>query len=345
MWRAENVFKPLCGVHCTVIDNELLALLSAMSPLEQKWLIRIVLRRVAIGLGGNTVLAALHPDAVAVYARTTHLSQVCRQLQVDPSTSATDNDRTSTANAVTVQPGQPLLPMLCDRVRIAHLERLLADHAFFVETKLDGERFQVHRLADDTFRYYSRRGHDYSEHFNRTLTGALLRASAFLRRPGRDCILDGEMMVWDSAAQSYRHKAEQAADVKALHDGGRLLAVFVAYDVLWLDGQCLTGKPYAERRRVLRDVVRADGREQLRRSEPERIRDAGHVLECVNRAIDGREEGVVLKREDAAYVAGSRKAGWYKVKPDVSSFNGFFLVVGRKGVYAVICFLHLFLYI
>lgn len=131
-------------------------------------------------------------------------------------------------------------------------------------------------------------------------------------------------MVWDSARRRYRTKAEHGDDVKALRrDHNTLRPAFVVYDVLWLNGQLLTEKPYAERVRVLRGLFAGIGsgvgvEGVLMRGEPEPIRDGAHVVECLNRALDGREEGVVLKREDARYVCGSRTAGWCKVKPDVS---------------------------
>lgn len=140
-----------------MIDNELFALFVAMSALEQKWLIRIVLRRVAVGLGGRTVLGALDPAANDVYARTTHLSHVCAHLQ------RTANPPAATAMAVAVagvaaavgaaeqpplevhvRPGQPFQPQLCDRVRMRTLDQMLSGPwQYYAETKLDGERFQV----------------------------------------------------------------------------------------------------------------------------------------------------------------------------------------------------------
>lgn len=292
--------------------------------MEQKWLVRIVLRRVAVGLGARTILAALHPAANDVYARTTHLSLVCAALQQpttgDPDhlpTVATSSDTDITA----IRPGRPFQPMLCARVRMSALDALIAGHAHCAETKYDGERFQIHRLSDGTFRYYSRRGHDYTAHFDRSLSADLLRTRSALFRSATDAIVDGEMMVWDRQRGGYRTKAEHGDDVKALRpEQSQLLRpAFVAYDVLWLNGQCLVRMPYGERQRVLRDLVdvHAD-RGVLSRSEPVRVRDAEHVVRCVNEALDAREEGVVLKREDGAYVAGARTAGWCKVKPDVS---------------------------
>lgn len=336
-----------CIYFSTVIDDELLVLFASLSALELKWLVRIILRRVTIGLGARTILKALHPHANDIYARSTHLSLVCRfiaqpqpQKQL-PSSDANDanNDAAAGLQLISIQPGRPFRPMLCEAVRCTTLEALLAAHAHVIETKLDGERFQLHWLAARAeFRYYSRRGHDYTAAFghnaedrNGSLSAALVQFVPHFRETrdssrAADCILDGEMMVWDCAARRYRTKGEPGAgDVKALRRDNQLQLrpVFVAFDVLWWADACLTEKPWAERQRVLRELIpqTAYGMAEaavLRRAEAERVRDVEHVVECVNRALDAREEGVVLKREDGRYVAGARTAGWCKVKADVS---------------------------
>lgn len=42
-----------------------------------------------------------------------------------------------------------------------------------------------------------------------------------------------------------------------------------------------------------------------------------HILECLNKAFDEKEEGVVIKEGGSVYAPGKRNAGWLKIKPDV----------------------------
>ena len=42
------------------------------------------------------------------------------------------------------------------------------------------------------------------------------------------------------------------------------------------------------------------------------------VALALNEAIEGEEEGVVLKDPSSPYVPNARKGGWLKIKPDVS---------------------------
>lgn len=77
-------------------------------------------------------------------------------------------------------------------------------------------------------------------------------------------------------------------------------------------------KPYAERIRLLHTLVRQE-KGTLMLCERIKIRDSGHFLECLNKAFDANEEGVVIKQAGSKYQPGQReKGGWFKMKPDVS---------------------------
>lgn len=43
-----------------------------------------------------------------------------------------------------------------------------------------------------------------------------------------------------------------------------------------------------------------------------------HIIECLNKAFDQKEEGVVIKESNSVYAPGKRIASWIKIKPDVS---------------------------
>lgn len=53
---------------------------------------------------------------------------------------------------------------------------------------------------------------------------------------------------------------------------------------------------------------------------------SNHILECLNNAIDNREEGVVIKRAESHYSPGQRNAGWFKIKPDVIEKLFFYII-------------------
>jgi DNA ligase-4 len=66
------------------------------------------------------------------------------------------------------------------------------------------------------------------------------------------------------------------------------------------------------------------------------------VADALNEAIDGREEGIMVKRPDSIYKPNTRKGGWFKIKPeyvgglmdelDVCIIGGYFGVGRRAGM-------------
>ena len=59
------------------VKHSLLHLLRNTSALEQKWLIRMILKDMKLGLSENSILYAFHPDARDLYDVTNSLEKVC----------------------------------------------------------------------------------------------------------------------------------------------------------------------------------------------------------------------------------------------------------------------------
>ncbi|XP_050080411.1 DNA ligase 4-like [Anopheles maculipalpis] len=295
--------------------DELVTLIERGSPLDQRWLVRIVLKKMQLGVSNRHILRLYHPDAPTLYDGSSDLKQLVGLIET----------KESGAIKTFGDDGGPVLlthfirPMLCQRVELRQVGELLRRDTYWCETKMDGERFQMH-WDGISFRYYSRNGHDYSDAFGRTadqVGGTLTPMLATLLAPStRNVILDGEMMVFDRRDLRFRDKCD-GTDVKALRTGtANLRPCFCVYDLLYHNGRTLTGVPYAERAHLLRHTIR----EQfgfLQHCRRERVRDAEHLIELINTAIDAQQEGVVLKREDARYQPNRRAGtGWYKIKPD-----------------------------
>lgn len=99
----------------------------------------------------------------------------------------------------------------------------------------------------------------------------------------------------------------------------KLIPCYCIYDLLFFNGVSLVNKPYVERIRLLGTLINQQ-RGALMLCERIKLRDSDHFLECLNKAFDSNEEGVVIKQQASKYRPGQReKGGWFKMKPDVSS--------------------------
>ncbi|KAH7960734.1 hypothetical protein HPB49_022607 [Dermacentor silvarum] len=121
--------------------DALCTLLRRTSAAEQKWLVRMILKEMKMGMSEGSILSCYHPDAQDVFDNSSSLSKICRELK----------DPKIRQHVVQVTLFNAVRPMLAERAEPRSVERLLNHEPFFAETKFDGERLQVHK-DDSEFR-------------------------------------------------------------------------------------------------------------------------------------------------------------------------------------------------
>lgn len=105
---------------------------------------------------------------------------------------------------------------------------------------------------------------------------------------------------------------------------------FCIYDLIYLDGESLINKPYAERIRKLQTII-IEKKGALILCHRTKVNNAQHFIDCLNKAFESNEEGVVIKQADSKYHPGQReKGGWFKMKPDVSEKCAFHFNISTK---------------
>jgi bifunctional non-homologous end joining protein LigD len=123
----------------------------------------------------------------------------------------------------------------------------------------------------------------------------------------RSCVLDGELVAGAGRPWDFYLGAPRLARRGDRLAGARRLT-FVAFDVLWLDDGPMTGLPYAERRRLLKDLDVTGPAWATVGSFDEPV---DKVMEaCASLGL----EGMVAKRTTSHYRPGVRSDDWLKVK-------------------------------
>ena len=125
-------------------------------------------------------------------------------------------------------------------------------------------------------------------------------------------VLDGEIVAFGEDGRPSFGTLQQRMHV-ASRDVARRLAkdtpvTYVIFDLLWLDGHSLMGRPYAERRARLAELGLSGESWQT----PEHVVGNGPAL--LRASVEQRLEGIVAKRLDSAYVPGRRPGSWIKIK-------------------------------
>lgn len=162
------------------------------------------------------------------------------------------------------------------------------------EMKYDGYRVLI-AVGSGQARAYTRSGLDWSEKF-----GGLVEAAA--RLDVRSALIDGEAVVMQADGKSSFQALQGALK------GAPGTIDYMAFDLLELDGEDLTGLPLTERKEKLRAIIREDDA-RLRYSE----HIVGNGEKLLHNFCDAGLEGVISKLASAKYV-GSRSGGWLKTK-------------------------------
>ncbi|HXX54706.1 MAG TPA: ATP-dependent DNA ligase [Methanoregula sp.] len=279
-------------------------LFSNAEPLEGRYLARIMMEELRIGVGEGSVRDAIakafgvDPKLVehAMQAKN-DLGEVARLAKAGPD-ALTD---------VRITLFHPVRMMLAQQGTIAEM---LQEHgAIAAEFKYDGSRFQFHKQGTKT-KIYSRRLED--------VTGALPDVvEKLLGATDHDVILDGEViaiqdgrpMPFQSVLRRFRRRHDVAEAQEAIE------MVPNVFDILYLDGETLIDLPFAERRKRLTGVVKKYLAPQVTSDSQQEIEKTYHE------ALEAGHEGIMLKVPDSPYTPGQRGKNWIKIKPEVDTLD------------------------
>ncbi len=292
----------------------LAGLLGQATPLEARYLLRLVTKGLRLGIGTPTILDALaqvyaggraaRPVLERAYNICCDLGRVASVL-VEGGVGAVEQIR--------VRPGNPVRVMLAQRLSDAAeiLARLGGRCA--AEYKYDGVRVQAHRTADGAIELYTRRLERVSSQFPdvvETLAAGL---------GPREAIVEGEVVAYDAAAGELRPFGEVMFRRRKHGIDQAVLDVPVAlfcFELLYADGQDLTMLSYPQRRAALASAVTVSDRLRLTTATDV---DTPAALDAVfEQAVADGAEGLVCKSAgpDASYQAGARGWLWIKLKRD-----------------------------
>jgi DNA ligase-1 len=284
----------------------LFGLFTRTDSLSARYLARLVLSEMRIGVGEGTVR-----DGIAS-AFDVPVEAVERALQVTNdygavAVRARDEGTTGLDDAELVV-GRPVQAMLAQTGTAA--DAVEAWGSVAVETKFDGARVQVHHDPAVETRIFSRNLED--------VTDALPEITEFVADLGVPVILDGEAIAVDDAGeplpfQEVLRRFRRKHDVERMRE--EVTIEFRAFDCLHVDGTDLLDTPLLDRRERLSSVL-SDGVSPLTLAE-----DVETIADHERSALDAGHEGIMLKNPDSIYTPGKRGQNWLKRKPDVETLD------------------------
>jgi len=203
-----------------------------LSPLEHKWLVRILLQKLELGIGSKTILQFWRKYAIDLYKGNNNLKAVCtklcdpsfiRSLQAEEERFKEANRGTYMESSVTkAELGNTISPMLSGRVLFSTAMKELTEihrkavksfpkddprrnylpitqPCFIAEVKLDGERIVCH-VKEGAVTMQTRNSVWYSDLYCPSLGPPIRKA---LANWNVNVILDGEVLSWDNGKKEY----------------------------------------------------------------------------------------------------------------------------------------------
>jgi DNA ligase-1 len=316
-------------------------LLTQVSPLEAKYIIKIITGDLRIGLKESLVEEAI----AKAYGVTPREVQRANMLLGDmgETLELAARGSLSAPGAVKMRLFNPLGFMLASPVQSAEEALSYFSHEL-VEDKYDGIRAQAHCSGGDV-RIFSRTRDEITESFPE-----LPNALAGLRQ---DAILDGEIVAW-SYLTSESGETGRALPFSALQQRlgrkrvsdemmRRIPVAYLVFDVLYAGGELAIDRPLHERAKLLDELLsapriqspggarEAQGRLMLEPENPPIAQvyrapmfQASSPAE-LDRLFDAAQargnEGLMIKDPESAYTPGRRGKSWLKLKRELATLD------------------------
>ncbi len=314
----EEVFEKLLGIAKISGEgsqekklNLLADLLSKVSGIEAKYIIRTILGTLRLGVGEMTFLYGL-AKAFGEKKQKEILEYAFNVLS-DFGEIARLVSEFGIKKVAEIKPkvGAPIRVMLSSRVEELkevkdHIAGLVS-----VEEKYDGERIQAHIKKNGEISLFSRRQENITHQYPDIIDGL---KKSFL---GKEAIIEGEVVAYDRKKEKLlpfqilmsrrrKHKVEEYIK--------KIPIRYFLFDLLYLDGKNYLKQSLKERRTVLERFFK-----KTESIDFGKYAITDDLSEMESRFIDSIErgnEGVMIKDYSGIYQAGSRGWLWIKFKKE-----------------------------
>ena len=293
------------------------SMLNDATPQEAKFILKILLGTLRLGIAENTVMDAL---AIAFTGKKENREVIENAYNVSSDLGKVaeilSTEGIGQIKKFQIRLFSPIRPMLADRIKSEEDTVKKFQEEFAAEYKLDGERAQIHKHKD-TIEIFSRSLENITSYYPdivEKISGKII---------AEDVILEAEVVAMNSNSGDFlpfqelmhRRRKYEIADAVTKYP----ISVNF-FDVLFSDGKNCMDIKYSERRKLLEKIIKQDS---FARLIPMSIINNGEqVLEVLENSINSGCEGLMLKHLDSTYRAGIRGSNWLKLKREYQNELG-----------------------
>ncbi len=293
--------------------SRLVGLLTSCSPLEAKYLVKLLLGELRTGAVEGVVEQAV---AEAFGADPEEVRRA--RLLTGSLEEAACLAKEGRLGEARLTPLRPLEFMLAEALAGPQeaFERYQG-RRLVAEYKYDGIRAQLHAVGGE-IRIFSRRLEDVTESFPEVVRSA----------EGLNVVLDGEIVAMrDGRPLPFRDLQRRLRRKRPEELAEEIPVRYIAYDVLYADGRSLIDLPLMRRKEELSRII-GDGRGVIQAAPWWLVGSAEEVEALFRRSREEGHEGLMLKDPDSSYELGKRGWRWMKLKEELDTVDA--VVVGAE---------------
>jgi len=285
----------------------LVTVLSHATPLEAKYLIKLLAGDLRIGLREGLVedaIARAFDQPLAMVAQVNMLLGDIGETAV--------RARANDLAGVNMRLFHPIKFMLATPAAdLADIARTMPEQ-FFVEDKFDGIRAQAH-IQDGRVAIYSRTMDEITHRFPELISP--------LKDLGVEAVIDGEVVPAQGDrilpfSELQKRLGRKTIGEELLRD---IPVILVAYDLLYAAGRVLTDEPLEQRRKILEEIIPAAG--TIRVSLAKRFEAVADLDNEFDEARARGNEGLMIKSPASFYKPGRRGREWLKLKRAIATLD------------------------
>ena len=285
------------------------SLLNDATPLEAKFVLKILLGTLRLGIAENTIMDAL---AIAFTGKKENKEQIENAYNVSSDLGKVSlliaTDGIDEIKKFKISLFSPIRPMLADRVKSEKEAIKKMSEIFAAEYKLDGERVQIHKQANEVV-LFSRRLENITQYYPDIVENVKKSLSV------NEGVFEAEIVPVNENTgeflpfQELMHRRRKYKLEKAISQYPITVNFF---DVLYFDKKDCLNLEYSERRKILEKLVNEDDFSKL--VPMLLVKNENEIEDFLENSINSGCEGLMLKTLDAPYRAGARGSNWLKLK-------------------------------
>ncbi|KYC55117.1 MAG: DNA ligase [Candidatus Methanofastidiosum methylothiophilum] len=292
-------------------------LFSAASPIEARYLSRIILEQMRTGAAEGIILDAIskfsdipRKDVEKAYLLTNDLGLIAlysRRGIVELS-------------KLNVTVGRPLKPMLAQIAGSIDLALKDIDEPE-MEVKYDGARIQVHK-SGNTIKLFSRRLENITQALPEVLSD--LKSSLI----PNNIICEGEVVAYKDGKiapfQYVLRRLRRKYQISELSE--KIPLKLFLFDCLLIENKSLIDLPLKERRNILISSIKES--KIVRIAENIVSKDPFEVKEFYDKSVNEGHEGIIIKDYLSQYQPGARGKKWLKIKRTLETLD--LVIIGAE---------------